>query len=188
MNPDYTESLGGLPCGTGGEGSEVHAVAAESLDVHVGHDKLRAAGPAAVFSKHRAVLGHEELCVEDKVGGALSEARGGIDIGAETACALAPDEVAEVSELADQVVAGAEIHHHFRPGEGRARRRRHGSPQVLADFRADEHSGGKPDEDIRSERHGAPFGGIPEVDRSEIRVGRGIPPAALVELIIVRDI
>lgn len=83
----------------------MHTVAADGLDINVGHYDLRVGAPSLVFGKHLAVFCHKELGVEDKVGRRLAEPCRGISIGAYTACRLLHDERAQVVVFARYVVA-----------------------------------------------------------------------------------
>ena len=163
-----------------GEGGGVEAVAADSLEVHVGDGSVVSWSPALVGSQNFTIFGDDGFAVECEVGGTFAEAGAGIDVGAEAAGRLLGDEGAKVVVLADLVGRRREVGYHLRSGHGELAGWRDGHPEVLTHF--DANLGAVALIDLVGRDLGGDVGNLhgPRLFGSE-----WTPPAALVELVVV---
>ena len=133
-----------------------------------------------------AALGDQAVAVPGQIGGRLAEAGGAVELHGEVLRGRHAHEVLAVLPLADRDVRGREVREHGRAGERRQRARRHRRPEVLADVGVEDEAGEmrQDDQHVGAERDPAPE----QLDGVRARRGRGLEPAQLVELAVVRQV
>ena len=135
------------------------------------------------FGQEHPVLGNQAVTAKDEVGGGFGGTGARISVGRDAPPRLSDDEPVAVFILADCFVARREVQQHVRASERLegARRRRH--PQVFADL--DSH-----DDRSRFEQQIDAEWRLPsaKIDRRPLVTPRRGEPAALVELLVVRNV
>ena len=143
-------------------------VALDCLYIHIGHNQRRGTLPTLAMPKHRSVLGYKQFGVEGEVGRRFAETGRRIGVSTHTASRLLLYQIREIGVFTYQIGTCRKIHNHLRPGKGQITARRHRDPQILAYLGAERHT-------LVTYHHTI-------TDRSRI------PPAALVELVVIRHI
>ena len=116
-------------------------------DVDVRHDNLRRAVEQLACGNGPPFHGNDGTPAVDRVGARLPRAGARHRVGAPEAQALLFDERLAPLRLAEEIRAGGEVEHHVDAAFRHQGARRHGRPEILADFDAEPESS-----DIEDER------------------------------------
>ncbi len=116
------------------EAARAGAVGDDPAEVDVGDEQLLVVGEALGLGQRVAVLVDHRLAVPGQVGGRLSQASRGVQVGGDRPRGLRAAQAVAVVGLADGDVAGREVGQHRGPGHGAVGAGRDRRPQVFADL------------------------------------------------------
>ncbi len=71
-------ALGAMVIGTVAEGTDTHALLAQTIEVDIGRDHLGPVREALGFRQELAILEHRDMAVPSEIGGRFSQPRSGI--------------------------------------------------------------------------------------------------------------
>ena len=161
-------------------GARLGAVGLETVEVDIGCDQAVLERVALRLGQTVAVLVDQRLTVPGEVGGRLSGAGGGVEVGAERAGRMRRAQGVAVLRLADDDVAGRQVGEDRRARERAVCARRDRGPDVLADLDVDREVGdvGRGEQEVVAEGDGRAI----DLELRADHVARGAELPLLIEL------